>query len=266
MIADNLQPTFNSAQQAYVLPAGQTSMNVSVQAITAGSAYNVQANTLTQIATTLFGLPKVNNALPIQTGANAETDAEYRARFVEYLNSLSKATETAILEAIQAVESGLKIALFENVLAVGQPVTSFISPYYGNIVAIIDDGSGNPSAGLMSAVSNAVNATRAFSIQYQVKKPTIIIPTIQLNVRVDSDYVSTRVETAVQLAIVALVNAYDIGGTLFLSQIELAAMSTPGVIAVEPESLLINGLEQDLALQPWQEALITVTNVAVGTY
>lgn len=266
VIADNSQPNYNSAQNAYILPSGETSMNVAVQSVNAGSGSNVQAATLTQIASTLFGIPIVTNTGPIQDGQNAESDEAFRARFVEYLNSLSKATEVAILEALQAIQAGLKISLFENVLAIGNPPTGFVDPYYGNIVAIIDDGSGNPSANLKQAANNAVNTTRAFGIQYQVLPPAVVVPSIELNIKVDPAFTNTVVETAVQTAIIAMINSLAIGGVIYLSQIELAAMLVPGVVAVQPASLKINGSEQDLDLSSWQEALVQAINIAVGTY
>jgi len=264
VIADNSLPTFNSSQQAYIIPIGQSSANVAVMATTTGTAFNVQAGQLTQVQSNIFGIASLSNTLAIQNGTNPETDAAFRTRFVAYINSLSKATEEAIFEAIDSLQTGLKIQLIANQFLVGNPPTSVINPYYGNIIALVDDGTGNPSSTLISAATAAVDATVAFGIQYQVLKPFIETPPFALQVAIGPSGVENTVIGNIQSAIVTYVNALPIGATVFLSQIiAIAQDADPNVTEVVPHSATINGLEANYVLTIYQETLITAENVSV---
>jgi hypothetical protein len=114
--------------------------------------------------------------------------------------------------------------------------------------------------------------TIAFGMQYQVLKPALVAPNIVMNIRLASGYDSAVVVPQIQSGCVSYVNGLPIGtsgtnlGLIYLSQIEYIALSTPGVVAVEPNSVTIGGVEDDYQLSAWQEALITATNVSVGMY
>lgn len=270
IVADNSLPTYNASQQAYYIPIGNSSCNVAVTASAPGASSNVQSAQITQLANTVFGIATLTNALAIQDGSNQETDAAFRARFVDYINSLSKATETAIYLAISNIQTGLKIGLFENVLAVGNPPTSFVDPDYGNIVALVDDGSGAPSVGLLNAVGTAVANTVAFGIQYQTLQPAILVPAIAFTlILVDNPSQSNAaIMSAAQVAIVNYVNALAIGGgtaaRLYITKIiDIASSANVNIQAVQAASTTINGLQADLVLQRWQEIVISITNVVV---
>jgi phage-related baseplate assembly protein len=269
VVADNSQPTFNASKQAYYIPIGFTSCNVTVTSLVAGSSYNVQATMLSQLASTIFGISSTSNLSAIDDGTNAETDVAFRARFVDYINSLSKATETAIYEALISIETSLKVALFENVQAIGNPPTGFTNPYLGNIVALVDDGSGAPSTNLLAACTNAVAATVAFGIMYQVLPPAVVHPAIVVNIRIAANPTETTavIESNVAIAIINYINALPIGSTIWLNKlIQIIIDSDPNVVTVEDNSLTIGGTGADYVLNSWQEALITISNVTVGTF
>lgn len=63
------------------LGVGQTSIDIPVQAVVAGSAGNVGAGLLTTIASSVSGVTTCSNAGPLTGGSDAETDAALRARF-----------------------------------------------------------------------------------------------------------------------------------------------------------------------------------------
>jgi uncharacterized phage protein gp47/JayE len=260
VVADPTQPTWSASLNAYVMAAGQTSLTATVEATVAGTGPNVAAGMLTQIASPLPGIDTVNNLAPINNGVNAETDTAFRARFVLYVNSLAKATQAAILSAIANVQQGIFVNLLENETPSG-------STRYGEFTAVIDDGSGDPPASLITNVFNAVEAVRGFTIMPQVVAVTTVAPTIALNIRVATGYTASTVQTAVQDAVVAAVNTIEVSEpTLFISFIENAALAVPGCAGVQPGQTKINGSNADLSLTAFQEPRITTTNVSVGTY
>lgn len=259
VVADSTQSTFSAAAGGYVLPAGQTSINATVEALVAGSASNVLAGTLTQFGSSCPGIDQVTNPSPITDGIDAETDAAFRARFVLYLATLAQATESAILASAESVQQGLSINLLENQMPDG-------SQLLGSFTVVADDGSGDPPASLLSSILSAVNNSRAFSVQPFVTAPTGIQVTIGLSVHVAAGATAVIVNTAVQNAVAAAVNSLPPSATLYASAIISAALAVSGVTAVNPASLSINGVAQDLAAATGQEIRTTVANVAVSNY
>ena len=258
MIADTTQSAWNAAANAYVLNAGQSSMTCTVQALVAGAASNVAAGALGQQGSSIPGIDMVTNAAAISNGINAQSDASFRAAFVAWLSTLAKATKAAILAAINAVQQGLLVTLIENETPAG------ISQQ-GCFSAICDDGSGNPPSSLLTAITTAVNATRAFGVQAYVAGPNVLTATISITVRIASGANATTVNAAVAAAIVAATNTGTTGQELYVSTCESAALSVANVVSVQPGTT-INGSNADLTPNANQEIRTTLSNVSVGNY
>jgi hypothetical protein len=284
VIADLTNPNYVALYNAYILPPRTASITVTMQAVIAGTAQNVQANQLTVPLTSIFGITGVTNTLAIVDGENAETDASYRARFVDYIDSLSKATYDAILAAVGGVQSGLKVQLFENVIAVNNPPTSFIvassSNYfaYGNFVVLIDDGSGAPSTALCDQVFDVLfGNVRAFTVRYQVLGPDIIHPQIIIPLRLGPNGSPEVDNPIVQAAVLSFLNSQSIGGgttgpgnaTGYLyagDLVDICYSSDANVIGVELNGVTIGGVNADYVIQPWQEFLYEASQVTISNY
>ncbi len=259
IIADTTQPAYSASANAYILPANTLSIAATVQALVAGAGSNVQANLLVSFASPIAGIDTVTNALAITNGTNSETDSAFQARFILYLDSLSKATKSAILEAIDSVQAGLDVVLLDN-----ENVTGAFTP--GMFTVVVDNGTGNPPSSLLSAVSAAVGAVAGFTIQYNVIGPISTVATISLNVQVATGYIASAVETAVQTAIEGYVNALTIGAALYLSDIVDTAAAIPGVTSVSLPSVLLNGAQTDLVPAATAVIRTTLSDITVGTY
>lgn len=98
---------WSAAAGGYLLPAMATSFSVPVQAAVVGSAGNVQANGITQLAAAIAGVDTVSNVAALTKGLDPETDAALRSRFVNYINSRSRATDAAVAYAVASVQQGL---------------------------------------------------------------------------------------------------------------------------------------------------------------
>ena len=70
--ADPASPLWNAAQGGYSLPAGTASAELPVVAKNAGTAGNVQAGTVTMLASALPGVDAVINPAPFANGMDAE--------------------------------------------------------------------------------------------------------------------------------------------------------------------------------------------------
>lgn len=260
VVGDANRPTWNAGLNAYVLAPGQTTLTATVVAVLSGSAQNVTAGQLSQLGSAVPGIDTTTNAAPIANGQDAEGDTAALARFVLFLNSLSKATYGAIVSAISGVSQAVRFNLLENINLAGasQP---------GEFVSVIDDGSGTPPASLVANVQAAINAVRGFTILGLATAVTGVIATIVLSVRVAAGFNTVAVEAAVANAVAAAVNASAVGGTLYVvSTIERAALAVAGVVSVQPGVTTINGVGADLAVTGFQKVKTDINHVTVGSY
>ena len=258
VVADASQPTWNAAANGYVLPVGASSLTATVQALVAGSSFNVIATQLSQLGSTIPGIDTVTNPSAIINGLDAQSDTAFRAAFVLWLLNLAKATKGAIQAAVLSVQQGLRVNLLENETPQGLPLQ-------GSFTVLVDDGSGSAPANVLSSVSTAVDATRAFGVQQFTATPSLVTATIIITIRVASGYNVASVNAAAQAAISAKVNAGSTGQTLYISDAEGAALGVQGVVAVQPGTK-INGIAADLVPTPSQEIRSSLTNITVGNY
>jgi uncharacterized phage protein gp47/JayE len=261
VVADATQTAYNAAANAYIIPIGTATITATVEAMTAGTGGNVQANTITQLVAPIAGVDSTTNAAAIANALNAESDPAYKARFPLFLAGLQSGDVAAIEYAITTVQQGIQYLYVDSALYPNAAGTTA-----GAFYVIVDNGSGSPPTSLLNSVAAAIAAVRGGGIQPAVFAPTVVAPTISLNVRVAAGFVASAVEAAAAGAVVAAVNALGLVPlTLFISAVEAAALATPGVAGVQPGQTKINGSNADLALTLVQTPKITTGNVTVGT-
>ncbi|HEY9678686.1 MAG TPA: baseplate J/gp47 family protein [Drouetiella sp.] len=260
VVADPQQVHWDAAQNAYVLPTGQTSVIATVEAVNPGYIFNVQPGQLNQIIGNITNIDNVTNLSAISNGRDAENDVDVRSRFILYINSLSKNTRPAITAAIMSVEQGINFNLLENVDFNGNERDGFFT-------VVIDDGSGNAPDELLTQVATAVDQVRGFSIAFGVTRATSVSVNVTLNIRVSADATSVQVQSNVENAIVQYINSLKIGQTLFLYDlVELAKTADPAVVAVQVGSLSINNQGNDLTPTGFQVLRTVPANVVAGTF
>jgi hypothetical protein len=110
-----------------------------------------------------------------------------------------------------------------------------------------------------------VDVTRAFSIQPFVAAPSIVNATVVLGVRLAAGTTLAAVQALVGAAVAEVADELPAGATLFVSAVEQAALTVPGVLAVQPGTL-VNGVAADLVPSPISEVRIALSNVQVGQY
>ena len=235
---DNTNAAWSSAQNGYVVGAGIASVTVPIQAVTTGSAGNVQSGVITQLATAVPGVDTVTNPAALSGGFDAETDAALRYRFGTFLASRARGTPTAIGNAILSVRQGLNYTIQENTSASG---TSQI----GCFLVTLDDGSGTPSAGLLSTVSNAVESVRPIGSVYAVQPPVLSTANVTLTITTAPGTTHTIIAANVATALSNAIWALKIGNALPWSRLtQLAYAADRNVINVT--NVLLNGGTADL--------------------
>jgi uncharacterized phage protein gp47/JayE len=194
-------------------------------------------NTLGQA---IVGIDTVTNAAAFISGSDAEIDAALRARFVNYVSSLSKATKGAVTYAVTNLGASMTLVITENYTYGGvyQP---------GYFYVVFDDGSGAPTMALQTTVTNAIDAVRPVGSTFAVFAPVVVTANISLIITTAAGYDHLAATVAVNAAIKAYVNALGIGGTLAWTKlVQLAYDATPGITNVG--TVLINSVNADLAI------------------
>ncbi len=253
VIADPTNPAYSATLNGYSIDASTASLNVLSQAVTAGSAGNVGAGTINTLAQAIPFVDTVTNASAAAGGANAETDAAFRARFISYLASLSRATLAAIKSAASSIQSSVTFFIVENYNPSGtwQPGTFYLA---------VDDGSGSPPSSLLTSISAAIDAVRPFTVTFLVISATKVTANIATTVGIDPTYSSSAVLAAVQTAIQTFINGLPVGATLYYTQLANAIYkASPGVLTVK--ALTINGATLDIT--PTSQQVVRAGTIAV---
>ncbi|MDE1139982.1 baseplate J/gp47 family protein [Paraburkholderia tropica] len=256
VIADTTNSAYNASDGGYVLPAGQASVNVTVQCSTAGTVGNVAAAALNTLATAIAGVDYVTNGSAVVNGEAAETDAAARARFVLFIASLEAATLLAVKNAVASVQDGMTALIAENKQYNG-------TTQNGYFTAIINDGSGAATSTELANASNAIEAVRPLTVTYGVHAPTSVTVTVSMTITTDSNYTHSTVAAEVQSAIntyIASIVTTDTGATLPYTSLAAQAYAIAGVTNVT--AVLLNGGTSDLTItyqQAFTPGTITVT-------
>lgn len=239
---DPNNPAWNGTSQTYVLAASVASASVPASAVTPSSAGNVLANTITALGQAIAGIDTVTNAAPFQGGIDAETDTALRARFVSYINSLSKATPSAVAYAIQSLQQGLSYAIGENVDPTGAPRPGFF-------VVTIDDGSGHPTASLLASTQTAIDAVRPVGTAFAVQPPVVTYVSVALTITVSASGSLAALIGPVGNAITSYINSLPIGSGLPLTKVvQIAYGVDPSITNVS--NVTLNSATADIVV-PW---------------
>jgi uncharacterized phage protein gp47/JayE len=238
IVAVTTNPAWNGSN-GYTLAAAAASVAVPAQAVTIGSAANVQAGTVAILSTAIAGVDTVSNPTPFAGGMDPETDAAFRLRFQQYINSRSLATLSAVLFAISSVQQGLRYVVFENQNTDGQAAP-------GNFQITVDDGTGYPPSSLISSVQSAVNGVRPIGSIFSVTPPAVVTVSVALTLETSNSLTEPAVAAIVRSSIYSWVAGLPIGGILAISRIDaLAHAADPSVVSVL--NVTINGVADDLS-------------------
>jgi uncharacterized phage protein gp47/JayE len=262
--ADSTNPNFNPALNGYVLTPGTTSISVPVQAVVAGAAGNVSANTITLILQGIPGVTNVTNPAAFTNGLDEESDPSLRKRFVDYINSLSKATKGAVQFAVESVNGVTDDVIVEN-----QDING--NTDLGYFYVVIDDGTGNPSNTLIQSVTNAVDAVRPLTVAFGVYGPEIVNIDITATITPKPGFEASDLITAATNALTNFINDLIIGDDVIYSELyqviynSSTTTNPDGSITTNfanVQNLLLNGGTSDVVITNKQTAkpqTITIT-------
>ena len=251
--ADTTNAAYDAVRGGFAVGAGVASVSVPVACDTAGAAGNVQAGAITLLASALPGIDTVANAAALAGGLDAESDDVLRARFRNWLASLSRATSLAVKSAVAGVQQGLQAVVLENQLPDG-------TARMGMFTVVVDDGTGAPSTALLSRVSEVVESVRPVGSSFAIVRPAISPATIQMSIVEVPGTSHADAVAAVSAAITAWVNALPIGAMLpYARLMQLAFQASPNVLNVL--GVQLNGGTLDL--DPQDYGVVKTVSVSV---
>ena len=239
VVLDSSHAAYNATLGGYLMAAGVSSVIVPVAAVTAGKGGNVSAGQLNTITQVLPGIDTVSNAASFINGADAESDANLRTRFVAYIASLSKATKSAVGYAVMSIKQGMAYTLVENQQYNG-------ATQLGYFYLVVDDGTGYPPSSLLNAVYAAVDAVRPLTVAFGVYAPVVVAANVGMTITTAAGYDHATLVAQVTAALGNYINALPLGGPLAWSRLaQVAYDASPGVTNVS--AVLINGGTADIA-------------------
>jgi uncharacterized phage protein gp47/JayE len=238
VVVDTTQSAWNAGAGGYVMAAGTTSCQVTVQALVSGAGGNVAAGTITAFASGIVGADLVNNTGAATGGASAENDPSFRARFWNYLQYLFRATGAAIQYAVQSVQVGAEVILVENYDEAGNWRPGY---FYGTC----DDGSGVPPASFVTAAAAQADATRALGVAFGMHATTRLTVNVSAQISVAAGFNVGAVEGAAQTVVAAFVQSCIQGQNLSYFSTGVVLTGVPGV--AELLTLTLTGTTADIA-------------------
>jgi uncharacterized phage protein gp47/JayE len=236
--ADQANASYSASAAGYSLAAGLASIDLPVVAAVAGSAGDVLAGTIALLTSAIPGIDTVTNAAPMTGGLDAESDAAFKARFGNYLASLSRATLGAIEETVAGVQQGLSVSITENVDQTG-------AVSMGSFVVTVDNGTGVPPAGLLATIAQAVNAVRPVGTRFAVQGPIVVAVELSMALTLAPGAQAPAVVSIVNDALAAYIEALPVGASLPYSRLaQIAYDASASVINVT--DIVLNGATVDL--------------------
>ncbi|MDB5966842.1 MAG: putative phage baseplate protein [Polaromonas sp.] len=240
VVADVTNGAYNAGLGGYTMAGGVSSVLAKVQASTAGAAANAVATAINVLSSAIPGIDTVTNVLAFTSGANAESDAAARTRFIAYVASLSKATLAAVKFAVASLQPGMNSEAAEN-----QQYGGATDPGYFYVV--VDDGTGAPSTALLAAAATAIDAVRPVTSRFGVYAPVVINAAVTASIAVSAGNDIVAARALVAAAITAYINALKLGQTLtFTRLLQVAYDAAPGVIT-NVTGMTLNAGTADLA-------------------
>jgi uncharacterized phage protein gp47/JayE len=216
--------SFTTTEAGTIAADAKDSDEINVTAAAAGSDYNIAASIINGIDSIVpADVVTVTNNSAFTGGTDEETDADFEARFTNYINGLSGTNSYAIKNAALSVNAVRSVSIQNH-----KP------PYKDiyNMTVYVDDGSGGASETTLDAVKLAVEgdgtATNqghiAPGINIRVIAPTVVPVNVAMNIDV-KNVDSEDAETEITEIITSYVNGKTIGEEVVLSELITKVMA-----------------------------------------
>jgi uncharacterized phage protein gp47/JayE len=256
--ADPSNANWTGAGYAFVPGVG--TLVVPAAALVPAASSNVVAGTVTSLYQSVPGADQVTNAAAFTGGADAESDADFRTRFQQYIIGLSRGDLFGLQYALDSATNlnGLQYFVVEN-----YSVDGVWCPGFFYVVA--DDATGSPSQSYLDNVMAAVQTVRPLTVRCAVIGPTTRLLNVAMIVTNATGFVHSTVCANVAAAVAKYVNGLGLGAGCAWGDVYTAARAVPGVTGVMDLTVNgVNGEAANVAAVPSQTLKTTTSMVAVS--
>ena len=227
--------------QAAVLPAGELTVDVPVQALEPGTAGNVSAQTVVSMAVAPMGIASCTNPQAFAGGADGEGDEELRAR---------------ILDTFRRLPNGANAAFYEQgALSFDQVAAAAVIPKprgLGSVDVIVSTLAGTPGEELLEQLQDYFEQRREIAVDVQVKAPTPVTVNVAVQVKAKGGWDKTQVLDQVEETLESWFDGKLLGQDVLLARlgsliygcdgVENYAVSAPAAdLAVDADELPVLG-------------------------
>lgn len=217
-----------------VLLLSEDSVTGLIQCTQAGTVGNVLSGAINILEDTIIGISGTSNVEDIGNGSNLEKDIQYKDRYGYYLLGLKKGNESAILDAVYAVDGVVYADLKENFPANGI-FTIFVTTENGIVDTV-----------LKAKINNAVKAVKGFTVIPNIISPIVEPVTLELDLRLSTNvYNSEAVKENIRINLKNYVNVKS-KSVLYKSDIIQEVRKDINVLDVQ--DVFINDLDSSLIL------------------
>ena len=218
--------------QAAVLPAGELTVDVPVQALEPGTAGNVSAQTVVSMAVAPMGIASCTNPQAFAGGADGEGDEELRAR---------------VLDTFRRLPNGANAAFYEQgALSFDQVAAAAVIPKprgLGSVDVIVSTLAGTPGEELLEQLQDYFEQRREIAVDVQVKAPTPVTVNVAVQVKAKGGWDKTQVLDQVEEALEGWFDGKLLGQDVLLARLGSLIYGCDGV-----ENYAISAPAADLAV------------------
>lgn len=171
-----------------VLTAGESYVDVPVQAVQAGAAGNVSAGTVKVLTVAPVGITGCSNPVAMTQGADRESDEQLRGRILDSFARLPNGTNCAYYEQMAK-------AFEEVAAAVAIPKSRGV----GTVDVVVATHSGVPEQELLSEIGRQMEENREIAVDVAVVGPETVPVDVTVHIAAqDVETVSEQVRQAVR--------------------------------------------------------------------
>ncbi len=176
--------------EAGTLEAGETSVDIRARALEAGSAGNVAAGTILQMAVAPVGVSRCTNPAAFTGGTDREDDETLRAR---------------VLETYRRLPNGANAAFYQQgALSFDEVAAAAVIPRprgVGSVDVVVSTAAGAPSAELLEELEDYFEARREIAVDVQVRAPEMETVDVAVQVAAEENQDAQAVRDAVEAAL-----------------------------------------------------------------
>lgn len=247
IVADSSNTYYSASEDAYIAPAGTSSITIPGEASTSGTDGDADAGTITLIvSSTITGFDTVTNSAAFTGGVDEETDAALRTRFIAYMGSFRTSNKASIEYAVSSVQSGIRYKIING------KAYSSLAAKPGYFFIIVCTAGGTTPNSLITAVTDAVADVVAEGVQFGVFAPVSVSVNYAMALTVYPSTQNAAAISAAKSAIDDYINTLALGGqTIPMSRLAKLAYDANDYVQ-QVSDISINDTVSDLVITDLQ--------------